>query len=47
MIMKMSEGDDKVELIKLYNKAMKMITSANQKEDKKTDFCFTKKIKDG
>ena len=29
MIMKMSEGDDKVELIKLYNKAMKMIAMAH------------------
>ena len=36
MIMKMSEGDDKVELIKLYNKAMKMIPgSANQKKIQK------------
>ena len=28
MIMKMSEGDDKVELIKLYNKALKMMPNS-------------------
>ena len=46
MIMKMSEGDDKVELIKLYNKAMKMIPgSANQKKIKKQISVLRKKLK--
>ena len=46
MIMKMSEGDDKVELIKLYNKAMKMIPgSANQKKIKKQISALRKKLK--
>ena len=46
MIMKMGEGDDKVELIKLYNKAMKMIPgSANQKKIKKQISVLRKKLK--
>ena len=46
MIMKMSEGDDKVELIKLYNKALKMIPgSANQKKIKKQISVLRKKLK--
>ena len=46
MIMKMSEGGDKVELIKLYNKAMKMIPgSANQKKIKKQISALRKKLK--
>ena len=46
MIKKMSEGDDKVELIKLYNKAMKMIPgSANQKKIKKQISALRKKLK--
>jgi len=46
MIMKMGEGDDKVELIKLYNKAMKMIPgSANQKKIIKQISVLRKKLK--
>ena len=46
MIMKMSEGDDKVELIKLYNKAMKMMPgSPNQKKIKKQISALRKKLK--
>ena len=46
MIMKMSEGDDKVELIKLYNKAFKMIPgSANQKKIIKQISVLRKKLK--
>ena len=46
MIGKMSEGDDKLELIKLYNKAMKMIPgSANQKKIKKQISVLRKKLK--
>ena len=45
MIMKMSEGDDKVELIKLYNKAMKMMPgSPNQKKIKKQITVLRKKL---
>ena len=46
MIMKMGEGDDKVELIKLYNKALKMMPgSANQKKIKKQISALRKKLK--
>ena len=46
MIMKMGEGDDKVELIKLYNKALKMMPgSANQKKIKKQISVLRKKLK--
>jgi len=46
MIMKMGEGDDKVELIKLYNKALKMIPgSPNQKKIKKQISVLRKKLK--
>ena len=46
MIMKMGEGDDKVELIKLYNKAMKMMPgSPNQKKIKKQISALRKKLK--
>ena len=45
MIMKMGEGDDKVELIKLYNKAMKMMPgSPNQKKIKKQITVLRKKL---
>ena len=46
MIQKVSEGDDKVELIKLYNKAFKMIPgSANQKKITKQISVLRKKLK--
>ena len=46
MIMKMGEGDDKLELIKLYNKALKMMPgSPNQKKIKKQITVLRKKLK--
>ena len=46
MIMKMGEGDDKLELIKLYNKALKMMPgSPNQKKIKKQINVLRKKLK--
>ena len=46
MIMKMSEGDDKVELIKLYNKALKMMpNSPAQKKIRKKISALRKKLK--
>ena len=46
MIMKMGEGDDKLELIKLYNKALKMMPgSPAQKKIKKQISALRKKLK--